>query len=98
MRKEYNTLWIRPEVTKFIIVYQSKQGEYAFFIGVADTCEKAEELIQEDIRNVNTEREEYAIIPCAINSIRATAIDRLIELQNSDEYEDIFDVFDRGII
>lgn len=98
MRKEYNTLWIRPEVTKFIIVYQSERGQYAFFIGVADTCERAEELICEDMKNVNTERKEYAIIPCVMNSIRPTAIDRLVELQNSDKYEDIFDVFDEGVI
>ena len=98
MRKDYKTLWLRPEVTKFIIVYQSDGGEYAFFIGIADSCEKAEELILEDMKNVNTKRKEYAIIPCVMNSIRPTAIDRLVELQNSDKYEDIFDVFDEGVI
>lgn len=96
MREEYNTLWIRPELTKFIIVYQSAEGQYAFFVGISDTVEGAEELITHDIRNVQTNRKEYAIIPCLMNSIRPTAIDRLVKLQNNGQYEDIFDVFDRG--
>lgn len=94
MRKEYDIIRITNE-TKFIIVYQYPQ-ERVFFIGITNTCEDAEQIIQEDMIATGGSRKHYGIIPCSENSTHPMAIEDVVIMQNDEKYEDIFDVFDRN--
>lgn len=93
--KEYDTLLI-TDTTKFIIVYQSNHNQNTFFIGLANSIEKCEALINEDIRNTNCERKHYGIIPCLENGLRPTCIDDLVKKQPL--FEDPIEIFDKGWI
>lgn len=91
--KEYETLLLTDQ-TKYVIVYQSEKGQYAFFIGISSTLEGCENLIKEDIGNTNSQRENYAIIPCIENGLRATCIDDLVRKQKF--FKDPMEIFDKG--
>ena len=94
--KEYKNLWIR-ETTKFAVVYHSCiKNQEGFFIGIANSVEEAEAIIAEDIRNVVDKRENYGIIPCGENSLRAVCIKDVVVAQR--KYDDPLDAFDEGVI
>lgn len=94
--KDYKTLWIR-ETTKFAVVYHScNKNQEGFFIGIADSIENAEKIISEDMRNVNDKRENYGIIPCGENGLRAVCVKDVVEAQR--KYDDPLDAFDEGVI
>ena len=91
--KSYDTLLITDQ-TKFIIVYQAHPSQYAFFIGISNTLEGCENLIAEDMKNTNSKRKNYGIIPCLENGLRATCIDDLVRKQSA--FKDPMEVFDKG--
>ena len=94
--KDYKTLWLH-EKTKFIVVYHScEKNTEGFFVGIADSIENANSIIEEDMRNVNGKKEQYGIIPCAENSLRAVCIKDVVEAQRN--YDDPMDAFDEGVV